>query len=149
MLKVAIWEKRPYWIILASIRQPDYKLSTQFFLDLGKIYGRKHPPLVLLQEVGSYDMDHTIVNVRTRYPASGQIGKPLPEARLLEVIHRTTIRLETVKPCFMRVASCYYDPLAQTPLQRLRKMRILHLKTERLKRAKQNLQKRRSRRRRK
>ncbi len=149
MLKVAIWEKRPYWIILASIRQPDYKLSTQFFLDLGKIYGRKHPPLVLLQEVGSYDMDHTIVNVRTRYPASGQTGKPLPEARLLEVIHRTIIRLETVKPCFMRVASCYSDPLAQTPLQRLRKMRILHLKTERLKRAKQNLQKRRSRRRRK
>lgn len=147
MLRVAIRRKDPYWIFLASIRQPDYKYSTQFFLDLGKIYGKMHPPMVLLQEVGTYDMDHTIVNVRGRYPASGQTGKPLPEARLLEVIHRTIHKLETVKPCFMRMDRCYDDPMFKLPLQRMRKLRIQRLKAEQQNCQKQSLQRRRSRRR--
>lgn len=105
---------KPYWAILASIKQKDYPHgSTQFFIDLARVYGRAHPPLVLLQELNVYDMAHTIVHVRTRYSASGQTGKPFTEPTLLKVIHETLKKCKNTKPCFRSLGKEYIDPMAE------------------------------------
>ena len=101
----------PYYALLASFIMEDYQYSTQFFLDLANVYGVKHPPLVILQELNVYDGNHTVTNVRTRYPASGHTGKPFTEPMLLKVIHDTVIKCQNTAPYFADMGENYDDPM--------------------------------------
>lgn len=99
-----------YFAILSTLRPAGFEKGTQFFIDLARFYGQKHPPIVLLQDLGHYDAEHTIVNTRNRYRAAGVAGKPFVERMLLETIHRTVQNAAVVKPRFFSLGSDYDDP---------------------------------------
>ncbi|MDO4574641.1 MAG: GAF domain-containing protein [Planctomycetia bacterium] len=101
MVTLSFEEEIPYFAILTAVENiPDYPHTTSFIFELGALYGKKHPPLVLLQQVGHYNLSHSVVNAKTRYPAAQETGRPPVEKILLEAIRRAVARAEVTKPDF-------------------------------------------------
>lgn len=113
-LEIAIKSGMGYYAILASTSGiPGYPHTTQFMLDLGKIYGTVHPPLVMLSEECCYDGDHTVVNTRLRYPVSGWTRKPFIENMLLEITVRTVGNAKVTPPRMIPIPGEYHDDLLE------------------------------------
>ncbi|MDO4582902.1 MAG: GAF domain-containing protein [Planctomycetia bacterium] len=101
LVQLALNENRPYYAILTPIEKiPGFKSCTQFIMRMGSLYGRKHPPFVLLQQIGMYNPEHTVVNTKIRYPGSQLTGKPFTEAVLLEAIRRAAQNASVMEPNF-------------------------------------------------
>lgn len=99
LVQLSLNEEKPYYAILTSIEKiPGFPSCTQFIMQMGSFYQGKHPPLVLLQQIGSYNVEHTVVNTKMRYPASQLTGKPFTEKVLLEAIRRAALEASEKEP---------------------------------------------------
>ncbi|MDO5113387.1 MAG: GAF domain-containing protein [Planctomycetia bacterium] len=102
LIRFSLRYDSPYYAILTAIEKiPDFPKGTKFIMQMGELYGEKHPPFVLLQQIGMYNPEHTIVNTRMRYPASQIAGKPFTGYLLLEAIHRAAQRSSETAPVLL------------------------------------------------
>ncbi len=110
LLKLAKSQNMEYLAILGPVRLSDYKHTTQFYIDLAEIYGRRHPPFVILQEIMTYDPSHVITTIRTRYPKFGISCTPFCIEPLFKVIKQVIENAPQTKPLFISLNDSYNDP---------------------------------------
>ncbi len=117
-MQIARQNGSDYYAILCVLKPEGYVCGTQFFIDLARVYGKEHPPLVVLQELIAYDSDHTFVNVRLRYPAATRASYPFinPDGNFFEVLLQRILAAvqgaSETKPNFMKYSD-YDDPYGE------------------------------------
>lgn len=116
LMNLAQSQGTEYAAILAPIRLPDYAHTTQFYVDLAGIYGRRHPPVVILQEILTYDPSHVVTNVRMRYPAFGITCTPFCIEPLFKTIEKVLKNAPQTQPVFSSLGDLYDDPWVDSAL---------------------------------